>query len=363
MKPPEKFQLHLGERKVASRKVTTQMVNSQSTSHSTLGQIHGNVQSLFAPNNAATALSEEVTIVTMYLDIGEFQKGEGSDIFTPTLYHRWMKIFAAIENPVVAFFDNVKDKEYFENLRRRFGPERTKAVLVRRDMLWAFSLLGDITRIFKKPGYPKHHPNTVIPEYSCAMHAKYEVMTMATKANYFRTRYFAWLDIGLFRSEASSDSLSFFSIWLPPDFNSSAVAYTEVMKRVTRYETRSIVYSNAVWVCGCFFIAEVNIMTRWSEQYMRATQLLIQNYDIMATDQQVLYILYNSGHPKVGIQTYHNTDNKYNSWFYLGYLCKEQGDKKKHGMMGTQTTTSGIINRSLDVKHEKTNILINGTHH
>ncbi len=79
-----------------------------------------------------------------------------------------------------------------------------------------------VTRIFSDPMYPKFQPNTVVPEYSCAMHAKYELMIKAINANYFRTDYFAWIDIGLFRHEDSSQTAPFHII-LPPKFNQSHI--------------------------------------------------------------------------------------------------------------------------------------------
>ena len=41
--------------------------------------------------------------------------------------------------------------------------------------MWSFQLVPSIAKIFSRPGYPFHTPNTVVPNYSAAMHAKYEV--------------------------------------------------------------------------------------------------------------------------------------------------------------------------------------------
>jgi len=265
----------------------------------------------------------------MYINIGTFQKGETNSYFTPELYQRWMKVFAFLQNPVVAFFDNEEDMKYFENLRHRLGANHTKVILVKRSQLWSFSLRHGIRNIFNQPGYPKHHPNTVIPEYSCVMHAKYEFMRIATEVNIFHTQYFAWLDIGLFRILAESNDLSFFEIWLPPNFNSSTVAYTEVYRRMTSLNSKEVIYRNAVWVSGAFFIGEKSVMTKWTSEYIAATKALLKKFKLMSTDQQVLYILYNWGQHTVNIQTYKNKNKE--DWFYLGYLCKDQGYIKNHG--------------------------------
>ena len=131
--------------------------------------------------------------------------------------------------------------------------------------MWSFGLVPEITRIFEKPGYPKHLPNTVVPTYSAAMHAKYEVLQWAIKQNPFRTRYFCWLDIGLFRSLPPGSPS--FAMYLPPNLTTNSVAYQEVYGRVTSAKIEDIVKANMVWVCGCFFVAEATVMYRWTQEY------------------------------------------------------------------------------------------------
>ena len=200
-------------------------------------------------------LSEEVTVVTMYLALGTVSKGCGRNFRSPDIYYRWMATYQQIRNPVIAFFDNDTVMEYFEKIREHLGPNRTKSFLINRNETWAFGLMANISRIFKKPGYPRHHPNTVIPEYSCAMHAKYEVMLFSTRANLFCTRYFAWVDIGYFRFPPQNGTLA--EIWLPPDFNTSSVAYTEIHRRCDDLDPESIVKKNAVWVVGGFLLLKL----------------------------------------------------------------------------------------------------------
>ncbi|KAK2154844.1 hypothetical protein LSH36_256g06054, partial [Paralvinella palmiformis] len=158
----------------------TTSLRSRNLSHSKVQSCCPRIQSIA---NNTNGLANTVTIVTMYINIGTFQKGETNSYFTPELYQRWMKVFAFLQNPVVAFFDNEEDMKYFENLRHRLGANHTKVILVKRSQLWSFSLRHGIRNIFNQPGYPKHHPNTVIPEYSCVMHAKYEFMRIATELN------------------------------------------------------------------------------------------------------------------------------------------------------------------------------------
>lgn len=143
------------------------------------------------------SLRNDVTIVTAYFNLGSFQKGEiRHNIFTPQLYQKWMKVFSRISNPVIGYFDDVGFYKYFEKQRSQLKSNLTLLRLIDRNKLWSFSLKGLIGDIYKQPEYPIHHPNTVFPEYSCAMHAKYELLYMTLQQNPFRTKYFAWLDIG-----------------------------------------------------------------------------------------------------------------------------------------------------------------------
>ena len=66
-------------------------------------------------------------------------------------------------------------------------------------------------------------------------------------------------------------------------------------------------------------------MTDWAKAYIQNTERIIQNYDLMSTDQQVLYIARNSGKLKISIQGYGG--KKY--WYYLGDLCLAEGEKKQ----------------------------------
>ena len=264
-----------------------------------------------------------VTVVTAYINIGSFQKGEGNLTFNPKAYREWMQIFHRITNPIIAYIDNDEDIAMFKVLRNMLPPNRTKIVKVSRDKTWAFSLRPAIKKIFSQANYPKHHPNTVIPDYSCVMHAKYEFMSRAVKENPFNTSYFAWLDIGLFRDKINQPYAPF-SIELPPQFDPSTIAYTQVWPLgPTPRTAKQIVQDNLVWVCGCFFIGRSDIMKLWTKQYMQFTERML-SMGWMSTDQQVLYYMFQPQNNRsslidVRIQTY-TSDGRFNPWFHLGYL-------------------------------------------
>ena len=278
----------------------------------------------FVPQMNLQDLRDDVTIVTAYFNLGTFQKGElAFRKFSPSLYRTWMKIFGKIRNPVVAYFDD-DTSVYFEKLRAVGGltSNLTRVTRIEREKLWSFTLRDNISRIYQTPDYPVHHPNTVIPEYACAMHAKYELMYQTLMLNPFRTKHFAWLDIGLFRDLNEAET-QFFQINPPPDFDENAIAYTDVWRAFRRNISDDIIFkANLVWVCGCFFIGKIDVMFQWVIEYMQFTENFIRN-GLMNSDQQVIFAMFSNYSPKSKIQTYFRHNSSYDEYFYLGYKCKE----------------------------------------
>lgn len=178
-----------------------------------------------------------------------------------------MRIFKRIDNNMIIYIEDHDHQAYLQVLRKDLM-HKTKIVMINRDELDSFKYKIRISKIFQQKGYPQYHPNTVYPEYVCAMHAKYELMRKSVVDNPYKSRYFAWIDIGLFRemvpinSQPSSQE-PLFSIHLPPQFDPKAVAYTEVNPRRPYLIPSDIIYANLVWVCGCYFIASAETMFRW----------------------------------------------------------------------------------------------------
>lgn len=242
------------------------------------------------------------------------------------MYKRWMEIFPKIINPLVAFFDSDEDLAYFRKLRAKSaGP--SNLVLINRKDLWSFQLKDRIEAIYQQPTYPVHHPNTIKPEYPCIMHAKYELMQVSIDANFFNTKYFAWLDIGLFREITSNKTLlqntPDFKLALPPVFEDTKVAYSDVFNGFKQIPSDTIFYGGFVWVSGSFFIAEKTVLRHWTSEYKQFVEYFISQ-KLMNSDQQVIFAAFSNYKPKTQIQTYH-TDGRFNPYFHLGYLCKEMG--------------------------------------
>ena len=273
--------------------------------------------------------SHATTVVSAYFNIGSFDKGDGGVVFTQELYHLWMTSFALIKNPVVVYLEGDEDIALFKQIRKVLPDNLTLVVKIQRNELWAFRLIPHIRKIFEKAFYPRHLPNTVVPAYSSAMHAKYELMLRTALNNPFETKYICWLDIGLFRDLATNDLLSnhtlvssnSFRLSLPAEFDPHSVAYTEVEQRISTENVREIIADNLVWVCGCYFIGRVDVMLRWTKEYMTGVEDML-HLNEMSTDQQVIYWIFNQGKQVTKIQTF-SGDGRFSRWFHLAYLSRD----------------------------------------
>ena len=234
---------------------------------------------------------DDITVVTMYIDIGKFRKGSGNKFYTPDNYRNWMRTFGQIQNPVIAFFDNSSHAEFFLGMRGNYTNSTKIILLENRKDLWTFQITTKIKEIFESPGYPGSPPATTVPEYSSAMHAKYEVMLWAVQQNIFNTRYFAWFDIGFFRDLKSSET---FHMYPPSDFDPKRVAYTQISKRENLPRLQKLLHRSLPWICGGCFLGSTASLTQLSWQY-RATIEAMLKEKIMASDQEVRNMNLNSG--------------------------------------------------------------------
>ena len=56
-----------------------------------------------------------MTVVTMFLDLGVFKKGEQRFAYhSPYKYRTWMRVFGRLANRVVAYIENENDVQLFK---------------------------------------------------------------------------------------------------------------------------------------------------------------------------------------------------------------------------------------------------------
>lgn len=262
----------------------------------------------------------EVSVVTAYFNLGPLNKKSEEGKYTPDLYKRWMATFRWLDNPLVVFVDQEDTATYFRQLRAHYPPSRTTIILVQRKELWAFQLEPEIKKIYSQRGYPRHPPNTINALYSCAMHAKFELVQKVVRERMYQTRFVAWLDIGLFRSEAKKNKTIHLTV--PTDFKRTHVGYSQVNKFVTTTPA-DVIRRNMVWVGGASFLATPEVIYVYCSDYRRAVRkLLVMKW--MSTDQQVIYSMFQPSFNftrRFQLQAY--TQHIGNSWFSMGYQMKE----------------------------------------
>jgi len=292
-------------------------------------------ESATLPVNFSTLSENELTIVTGYFDIGPFRKGRRPR--TSQSYRKWFTVFAQIKNPVVAYFDNPDDAALMRVLRQNHP--RTRVVVIERRTLWCFREMEPrIAKIFSQKNYPRHRPNTIKSNYSASVNSKYELMRWTIRVNPFRTAYIAWLDVGLFRSltthsiSSAVNNSKWFRLAIPSDLNSSAIGYAEVYRRSSNpnLTAEEVVRRNTDWVSGAFFIGRVDVMWRWTTEYLTAVKQMVSENYISADQQTITWLMIGEGkrkiQPKTNLQLFSAGNGKRN-WFYLGYLAKKIGEQ------------------------------------
>ncbi|CAG5121506.1 unnamed protein product, partial [Candidula unifasciata] len=295
----------------------------------------GNVR---APTNPL-----EITIVTMYINIGGFLKWGNNNYFSPATYKKWMTTWGWLTNRVIAFFDNVEDLETFRQIRSVHPADRTVLIKLKRQEIPAFNQLERIRTIYQNSSYPKHTPNTVFAEYSCAMNAKYDVLQMAVQRGLVHTEYMAWLDIGLFRNLLESKlrpKNDRFALEVPKNFNSSTVGMSAVASRrdVSNLSPWEYIRENWIWVSGAFVLATREVMMKFAQSYTLMANELIDK-GMSSTDQQVIGAMYSPEYIKrqqvdiVAQECYEGQFGLYGLdviYFCLGHVCKEAAEKREN---------------------------------
>ncbi|XP_048583405.1 uncharacterized protein LOC125562987 [Nematostella vectensis] len=295
------------------------------------GRLQFTIPPLFDPNpivnrpewtEAVLSFSESITLVTGYLDLGPLPKWYGTaDVNT---YKKFMLRLGKIRNPMVFFVDE-QDNDIQMFLKKVRSKQLTLFKPVKRSDLWAFGFLQPITQMFSLPCFPKIYALTTVPNYACTVLSKFEFVKMAIEENFFKTKYFAWMDAGYWRDTPIDGP--YFSMVLPPRFNDSTVAIVEVKPPNTKLTMKDMVWGASIWIAGGFLIGRGDVFTRYCHQFMEYSHLMLRA-GMMNSEEQVIYGIYHAGNykPKVMMQLY-PAEKRYFNWFTLGFMCKEEAEK------------------------------------
>ncbi|XP_059145630.1 uncharacterized protein LOC131932740 [Physella acuta] len=284
------------------------------------------------PRLKETSQAEEdnITIVTMYLNIGTYKKTSflffSKEWFGTSHYRDWLFSWGKLNNRVIAFFDDEEFIHQFRLRRAHLPEDYTKIVKINRQDLSAFKYQERVREITAQPSFTVSYP----PEYTCTMDAKYDALQMALEMEDIKTNYLAWMDIGLFRKIQLEDPP--FLLKVPADFNSSKVGFSQVSpyKSISDLTPEEIYQRNLVWVAGGFVLGTKKVLSEFISAYKTTVQTLLGR-GLADTDQQVVASMYSSKlawQQKVQIMTYACPRGSFNLfgyaylYFCLPYICR-----------------------------------------
>ncbi|RUS69963.1 hypothetical protein EGW08_022271 [Elysia chlorotica] len=280
--------------------------------------------------------ADDVTIVTMFLNIGSiystklyFFKVMSSQVED---YHSWLHSWGKIKNRVVAFFDDETFIRSFKLYRSHLPKELTTVLKISKDDLPAFRSKERVRQILEDPQFIPSYD----PDYTCTMDAKYDALDMALTGGHVKTKYVAWMDLGLFRKVKPTDPT--FSLAPPPGLNTSRVGVSQVTARkaVESLSETEIYRKNIVWVAGGFLIATRPIMSQFIINY-REVSAHLKLRGLADTDQQVLASMYSpteQGKYDIQLTTYSCPRGAFGLfgykylYFCLPYICKASSECK-----------------------------------
>ncbi|XP_070201839.1 uncharacterized protein [Littorina saxatilis] len=260
-----------------------------------------------------------ITLVSAFFDIGDHRKGGVTRHISE--YLPFSQSLAFIKTPLVFYTDSEVFADHVTKLRSRLDPKLTHVIRVKRDSLWPFNLRAPIGQLYAQPGYPKHAPNTVVPDYSCAQHAKYACILdlILKRHDIIKTEVYAWLDFGYFRDLKDKQH---YCMVLPQNFTEEKVSFNQVYLPNFKQAPKTIFYSNHVWVGGGMFLATRDTMVKFCIEYQRATEYLLFARNLSSTDQQTLYASFTEeGRRDINFDVELQVDPGSHGWFKLGFSC------------------------------------------
>ncbi|XP_076096890.1 uncharacterized protein LOC143067475 [Mytilus galloprovincialis] len=320
-------------RKVGRSETVTQLVPFNQTSLEQKKQVASNNSQDSRRNTKRketyqdiwTNTNRSLTVVTAFFNLGKFPKGSVSNIRTPESYKVWMSVYKYLKNPLIIYTDSKKFADFFTDLRNN-SALITQIIMLSRDDLWSFNIKPQIAKIYSKPGYPKHYPNTYIPDYTCMTHSKLTLVAKAIDSKLLVSDYYSWIDLGYYRDVSSRKK--YFYLEVPSDFDNSKVGVTQVYNvPLEKVSARSIILGNKNWIGGGLFLGKPDVLKKFESQYKNRV-LYYLSQELMNVEQHILYSMYTAEERKknpitVEVQLYLPGKQKVISgdpWFYLGFL-------------------------------------------
>ena len=209
-------------------------------------------------------VTPEITVVSAYFGVERFHK-RNEGLKSRYYYLGMLQTFSAIVNPLVFFTDDAQVAEEIRTLRADLPSTKTHIVLMDRSKMWAYQVCPLVNRTKEIRQFSMGMvPHRVGGLYVCSMHAKFEVMDIAARMNFFHTKYIAWQDASIFK-HARFDVLKYnYTACLPVDFQDSSIMYGQYGRFKNGSKPGPMV---GIWVRGGAFIGESSLMVKHCEDY------------------------------------------------------------------------------------------------
>jgi hypothetical protein len=185
---------------------------------------------------------KNLTIVTAYFKVNRTRVADGytngrkkEDMPKDShgIYKEWMKGLLSYNGPMIIYTDE-HSFEYITDLRKN-SISKTKIIKTTIDKLDAYKYFKDLDNTKKYPTmiWKEHDNNNINRDLYTIWNSKFGMLKNAVKKNPFKTKYYAWFDIGYIREKKTLES-----DW--PDENKSS-------NKLNRYdltqESKDIIYN------------------------------------------------------------------------------------------------------------------------
>ena len=226
--------------------------------------------------------------------------------------------FRNMQNPVVIFIEQAQYLTEFTNIRESLQ-HKTQVVVIEKSRTWAYALEPKAQQILEDARFSSIGSS----DFLCSTYMKYEVLEHATKANYFGTKYTAWMDFSYLKYNASSPE---FRLHIPSKMQEDKISYLQVQYTPPVPDPERIFRDRAQFVAGGFFIATTALMNSWAREYREYVVYAMEKGWTGVDNIMLAALLHTKDRPPRHLVQLHiakSLGNYEQQWLSLGLHCIE----------------------------------------
>ena len=209
---------------------------------------------------------------------------------------------------MVIFTDSEAFANHVRQVRNSSKQHKTRIILVERNSSWAFRWQDTFENLLGSSRYRSLKSPPLSAEQACAKLAKYDVVARAARDNFFKSKYYTWVDLSVF-SHIHADISRGFYFSQPRDFNSRELAMTLLNASSSLSLSPQTIFANSLeWIGGNIFSGSKSVVLSFEKQLRKAVEYFLSQ-ELASGDEQFIYAMYTkkgrkSISPKVHIQVY-----------------------------------------------------------